>query len=428
MSAITVSTADELANAIADGFMDIRVEGTIAGSPSITLPESATLSGGTLEFTGKGVRLTRNNALKDITITTVDYEVAVYNDTSIDDAGTLVLHNVTTVGQIYLVADDNLRRIRVEADQVHVKAADVRGRSRQPHGFGVDVLQGGLTLWNLQPDADTEFTATLKGINIGTPLTPVRGSGVFLDGYTDREGKLTGGALRADVLETGTVITDGGIVQGTGDKITGAVFVLGGAVVDRVENNGATVTHGANDMALDLWGKTLEWVANAPVTTTGASGIGFVNFGQMGRLEINAPIATTGLGARGFNVYDGSVESATFDSITTHGDGAIGIQVSKPTGPIVVRGDVRTTGGEGMSLVKGVQMKLKATAVSIKPGAEVASLKVGGTVATGGADLVTFEVLEGGSIGELSLGEVTASGSGSVATKIDGDVPENDQR
>ena len=51
-----------------------------------------------------------------------------------------------------------------------------------------------------------------------------------------------------------------------------------------------------------------------------------------------------------------------------HGDGAIGIQVSKLVGSIEVAEDVHTTGSEGLSLAKGVQMTLKAIGVSIKPG------------------------------------------------------------
>jgi hypothetical protein len=33
--------------------------------------------------------------------------------------------------------------------------------------------------------------------------------------------------------------------------------------------------------------------------------------------------------ARGFNVYDGSLRHSSFESITTHGDGSVGVQVSK---------------------------------------------------------------------------------------------------
>ncbi|MEX3609577.1 hypothetical protein VVR12_00800 [Rothia sp. LK2588] len=99
----------------------------------------------------------------------------------------------------------------MEADQVFVRRADVRGRVEHTYSFGVDVLQDGFTLWNRNPDSSSEFTATLKGINVGTEETPVRGSGVFVDGYTDREGKLAGGSFTADLIETGTIVTDGGI-------------------------------------------------------------------------------------------------------------------------------------------------------------------------------------------------------------------------
>jgi hypothetical protein len=84
---VRVSSAEELQEAISAGAGDIEVVGRIAGSPSITLPEGTTLRGGELAFLAKGVRLTRNNTLRDITITTIPYEVAVYNDTSVPDAG-----------------------------------------------------------------------------------------------------------------------------------------------------------------------------------------------------------------------------------------------------------------------------------------------------------------------------------------------------
>lgn len=343
----SVTTAAELAEAIRAGALEIVVEGSISGSPSITLPEGTTLRGGELVFLGKGVRLTRDNTLRDITIRTTPYEVAVYNDTSVPDAGTFRFEDVTTVGQVYVVADDDTTSVRVEATGLHVREADVRGRVEQPHGFGVDVLQGGLTLWNRQKDASSSFTATLKDVSIGTEDTPVRGSGVFVAGYGDREGRGVGGTFTADLIETGTVVTDGGIAPGTGDKISGGVFVVSGASVDRVLNAGEVTTHGQNDMVLDNWGYVREWVATAQVTSKGPSGIGFVNFGDIETLDMQAPVVTTGGGARGFNLYDGSLRSATFHSITTTGDGSIGIQVSKPMGSLVVHHDVVTTGGDG---------------------------------------------------------------------------------
>lgn len=420
----TVSTAAELADAIAAGATEIVVQGRISGSPSITLPEGCTLRGGELAFTAKGVRLTRDNTLSDITITTTPYEVAVYNDTSQPDAGTLTFEKVSTVGQVLILAADATVKARVEARGLHVREADLRGRVEQPHGFGVDVLQGGVTLWNRQPDPSSTFTATLRDVSVGTEQTPVRGSGMFVAGYGDREGHGAGGTFTADLLHTGTIFTDGGIAPGTPDKITGGVFVVSGATVDKVENAGTVTTHGQNDMVLDNWGYVKEWVATAPVTSTGPSGIGFVNFGDIDRLDVRAPILTTGPGARGSNLYDGSLREASFESIKTTGDGSIGIQVSRPMGTLTVHHDVETTGGEGMSLVKGVQVSLKAIAFSVKPGGTIEKATFGGSLRTHGDDVVTVEVSEGGTVGSITVGgTIEALGSGSTTTAIEGDAP-----
>ncbi|WP_051518284.1 hypothetical protein [Intrasporangium chromatireducens] len=98
-TSVTVTDAPGLAEAIGAGVGEIVVEGTITGSPSVTLPPGTTLRGGELAFTAKGVRLNRDNTLRDITITTTPYEVAVYNDTSVPDTGTLAFENVTTFGR-----------------------------------------------------------------------------------------------------------------------------------------------------------------------------------------------------------------------------------------------------------------------------------------------------------------------------------------
>lgn len=421
---VKVSTAGELDEALSAKALDIVVDGTISGSPSITLPPGTTLRGGHLVFTAKGVRLTQDNALRDIVITTTPYEVAVYNDTSVPDTGTLAFENVTTIGQVLILADDDTMRVRVETRGLHVTEADVRGRVEQPHGFGVDVLQGAVTLWNRQQDASSSFTATLVDVSAGTAKTPVRGCGVFVAGYGDRDGNGAGGMFTADLIRTGPIVTDGGIAPGTPDKITGGVFVSSGATVDRVENAGSVTTHGQNDMVLDNWGRVTNWVATGPVTSTGPSGIGFVNFGDIDSLDVQAPITTTGPGARGFNLYDGSLQHASFHSIRTTGDGSIGIQVSRPLGTLSVRGDVETTGGEGLSLVKGVQVTLKATAFSVKPGGEIGSVSIGGSLRTHGAEIITYDVEEGGTVDSLTVGgTIDALGVNAVPTHIYGKSP-----
>jgi hypothetical protein len=53
MSATVVITPAELAGAISSGAGVIEVQGTISGSPMITLPPGVTLRAGTLEFGAK---------------------------------------------------------------------------------------------------------------------------------------------------------------------------------------------------------------------------------------------------------------------------------------------------------------------------------------------------------------------------------------
>ena len=106
-------------------------------------------------------------------------------------------------------------------------------------------------------------------------------------------------------------------------------------------------------------------------------------------------------------LYAGSLRSASFDSIATSGNGAIGIQVSRPLGTLELRGDLTTSGGEGSSLVQGVQTMLKAIALSIRPGGEIGTLTVGGRI--GALDVA---------------GGITASGAHSDAVHVHGVAPD----
>jgi hypothetical protein len=115
---------------------------------------------------------------------------------------------------------------------------------------------------------------------------------------------------------------------------------------------------------------------------------------------------------------------AAFHSIKTTGDGSVGVQVSKPLGTLIVHHDVETTGGEGLSLVKGVQVKLKAIAFSVKPGGQIDSVTIGGSLRTRGDDVVSFEVDEGATIHKLTIGgSVEAEGKGSTTSAISDSVP-----
>jgi hypothetical protein len=389
--------------------------------PMMTLRPGVTLRGGTLRFGAKGVRLTSDNVLEDVTVIVPDWEVAIGNDTAIGDFGRLTLRNVRTRGQVLLLADDAIRRGHVEVDGLAVASADLRGRPDRPHGFGVDAMQGGFTLWNRQRDPAVRITASLKGISAGTVESPIRGSGVFAAGYGDRAGGADGGLVDVDVLRTGPIVTDGGIGPGTPDLISGGVFVVSGARVAAVISDGPVTTMGPNDMVLDNWGEVGAWTARAPVTSYGPSGIGFVNFGTLDQLDVQAPVTTYGAGARGFNVYDGRLDSARFESITTHADGAVGIQVSKDLPVLDIVGSVTTNGGRGTSLVRGRQVQLSAIAVSVQPTGRIGRLSVGGSLSTHGDDVVTLDVE--GAIDTLKVQRgITAAGVGSDAVRLTGEV------
>ena len=110
-----VANAQELLDATVSDATEIEVRGTISGMPMITLKPGVTLCGGVLEFGAKGVRLTSQNTLDGVTIHTALDEVALLNDTSVEDLGTLTLRSVTTVGQVLLLADHSVRAGRVVA-------------------------------------------------------------------------------------------------------------------------------------------------------------------------------------------------------------------------------------------------------------------------------------------------------------------------
>ncbi len=419
MSWTKVSAVAQLNEALAEGATEIEVSGSLKGMPSVTLPPGVALRGGELIFGAKGLRLTRDNSLENVIVRTSAHELAIFNDPTVEDMGTLRLKNVTSFGQVCLKAEGSVRAGRIEADGVHVAEADTRGRADRPTGFGVEAMQGAFTLWNRQPDTDVVLTARLENISAGSAETPVRGSGVFVGGHGDQAGKADGGSVTVELLSTGDVFSDGGIAPGTPDLISGGVFMISGAHAREVVNLGTTTTYGQNDMVLDNWGAVDHWTAKAKVTSHGPSGIGFVNFGDIGELTVEAPIETTGLGARGFNVYDGSLREAVFESITTRGDGSVGVQVSRELPKLTIKGTLSTSGGTGESLVKGVLMPLSAIALSVTPTGRIGSIAIGADISTDGDGVATVD-LEG-PVGTLAVGgKIIANGAGASSVRVAG--------
>ncbi len=395
-----VSTVEDLVAAVNDpAVRHVEVAEEITGTPSIRLAPGVGLAGAgpgaAVVFAPgvDGVRLSSDNELASIRIDVTPACRAVFNDTAVPRLGTLRLAGVATV----------------------------------------EVLQGGFTLWNRQPDSEAVLTAELHGIRAGRAEAPIRGSGAFVSGSASG----AGATLAVSLLETGPVFTDGGIPSGTHNLISGGVFVLYGCRVEEVRNRGLVTTFGVNDMALDNWGSVERRYAEAPITTYGRSGVGFVNFGTVTTLRIAAAVETHGVGARGFNVYslDGlgtasvgtasvgtaSVGTAEFDSVTTHADAAVGIQIGQPIGRLVVHNGISTTGGAGNSLVKGVLTRLSAHALSVLPGGGVDEVTIGGPVTSAGAEVAAVVVQ--GQVDTMAVaGGIHASGPGADALHVDGGV------
>jgi len=390
---VVATSVNELVDATKDtGVRQIVVSGSLVNAPSVRLSPGQSLRGedqeSSIAFAAatEGLELSSDNRIRNILLTTSVERRAIYNDTSMDSLGRIELHDVTTTGRVQILARQNVRSGHAQVNGLDIVAADARAETERPHGYGVYVLQGALTLWNMQSEESVVVGADLSGISVGQRDAPVLGSGVFVSGAGDK-----GGRIIVSRLETDAVYSDGKIAPGTPDQITGGVFTLYGTNVNLVRNRKPVVTYGANDVVLDNWGVVDRWIAEEKITSYGPSGIGFVNFGTIDQLRVESPIETFGLGARGFNVYTGTVKSAEFDRIITHGDGPIGVQISQPIGRLVVSRGIETFGGTGQSLVKGVITTLSAVGLSVKPGGSANQIIVEGGIKTHGHGIPPLE-------------------------------------
>ncbi len=412
-SATNVTTVEQLAKAAGNPDMpQIVVRGHLVDVPSFRLAPGQSLSGedggAALSFVAgsDGLQLSTDNEVRGVALQASINRRAIFNDTSVQSLGRITIAGVTATGQVQILARDAVLGGHVEVKGLDIVAADARTQTDRPQGYGVYVLQGAFTLWNIQQDKTCIVSANLVGLSAGRPGAPVRGSGIFVSGGGDAASRLI-----VPLLETGAVYSDGGIPPGTPDQITGGVFTVYGAYVDVVRNRGPVVIYGVNDMVLDNWGAVDRWTAEDKITSFGPSGIGFVNFGTINELKMQAPVETFGQGARGFNVYTGTVGLAEFDRVTTHADGAIGAQFSQPIGRLVVHRGIETFGGTGQLLVKGVVMTLSAIALSIKPGASAREITIKGGVKTRGKGIPALEL--NGSVEQFHVeGGFEATGGG----------------
>jgi hypothetical protein len=404
LNTVTVRTIDELLLSLKNPDPAVIViKSFLSDVPGFLLSPNKEIRGSSSEVAGlkfrqgsDGIQLSSNNSVSCLKLMTDSDRCAIWNDESVEDIGSLCLADLETVGRVRILARDKVRAGHVEVRNLDIVGADSRSATERPNGFGVFVIQGAFTLWNLQSDPGARITADVCGLSVGRVNAPVLGSGVFVGGFG-----ATGGSVQIQQLVFGSVYSDGRIKPGTPDLIAGGVFVVHGATVDLVKNEGPVTTFGANDMALDNWGTVDRWFAAEKITTYGPSGIGFVNFGVTREIKLASPIETFGQGARGFNVYAGTVEKADFDRIVTHGDGAVGIQISQAIGEIAVANGVETFGGTGPSLVKGVVQELSAVGLSIKAGGKARVISIRGGLRTHAAGVNPLE--QEGSIDTLMI-------------------------
>jgi hypothetical protein len=360
-----------------------------------------------------GIGLTANNEVSNLTIQTAPGNRAIYLLSNGGDLGTLSLKNLTITGQVQILTRAGTNKTNIIADNIDVVACDARRYSEQPQKYGVNVYQGAFTVYNYNSDTNSVINATLTNISLGRKGAPVIGSGLFVCGFGDK-----GGWVIADNITTGDIYSNGMLPYGQPDMITAGIFIVNGTKVKNITHKGTVTTYGVNDMVLDTWGQVEKWTAEKPITSYGPSGIGFVNFGTVDEFDAKDKIETFGLGARGFNQYDGTVNKATFHSLITHGNGSIGMQVSKPVGSITVKNGIVTNGSKGQTLVKGVIMELPADGVSVKPGGEIKQLTISGGITTYGDDVHSFNV-EGGIVHAVEIkGTVEANGKNSIAVAV----------
>uniref|UniRef100_A5WBM3 Uncharacterized protein n=1 Tax=Psychrobacter sp. (strain PRwf-1) TaxID=349106 RepID=A5WBM3_PSYWF len=370
-----------------------------------------------------GIALTKNNRIKDLNIQADASHRAIYNILQEQDLGSFQFENLSLVGQLSFITRPGTKSAKVSIKDVDIIACDARHYPEQPQKYGVNVLQGALTVYNFNSEKDSRIDLTIDNITIGRKNAPVLGSGLFVSGFGDE-----GGTVVADRITTGAVYSNGKLPFGVPDIITAAIFIVYGATVKQLTHNETIVTYGVSDMVLDTWGHVDNWLSEKDVISYGPSGIGFVNFGTVGNFVVKGDVKTYGLGARGYNQYDGTVDNIEFGSIETFGDGSIGIQLSRKIGKLTVHRDVITHGGEGQSLVKGVLSTLKAIGLSVKEGGEAEQINIGGNLETQGNEVNTVEVNKGGKIHAIQVGGgIVAKGEKSKRLDIEdgADVPES---
>jgi hypothetical protein len=141
---------------------------------------------------------------------------------------------------VQILIADKVRSGHVEIQNLEIESANALCEKGRPHAYGVGVVQGAFTLWNLQSDESVVISANLSGISVGRIGRPVLGSGIFISGADEK-----GGRVAVQSLEAGPVYSDAQIPPGTADTISGGVFTGMGVTADNVHITAPVTTYGA---------------------------------------------------------------------------------------------------------------------------------------------------------------------------------------
>ena len=439
-SVIFVDTLSALQQAISGPSKRIIIRKSLSGVPNLKLQRGTTISGVepniSLSFLPgvDGLEVSEDNTIASIKLVVQPNRKAIYNSYNSRSLGKCRLNNVEAIGQVQILAKGKLSSGRLYIDNLNIIFADTIAQPERPstgttpEATNIDVLQGALTILNLQNDSKSVIEIEARGINIGTNEQPVYGSGILISGadgniYTN-PGSTIGGRVEISVLETGNIYNDSRIALGTSSLISGSVFVAY-ADAKLIVNSGKTVSYGVNGLGLDNWGRVEQWICIAPVETYGVSGIGVVNYGYIKHLSV-ATIETFGSGARTYNVLSGSVENTYLGWVRTHADGATGILIRKPIGRLVVNGDIETFGSEAESLSSG-HIYLQPSCGLRFEGGSAKEVLIGGNIITRGQSSPAVQ-LDNSKIKKLRIiGRVWTNGSKSIAFNItDSEIPLSD--
>jgi hypothetical protein len=209
-----VNSVQELVDATANpAVKTIAVATDLSEVPDIRLAPGVGLCGQTnirtaLRFAEgiDGICLSSNNVVADLDLTVSNDRCAIWNDESVSSFGTLALRRLKTTGRVRILARGNVRSGHVLVEELDIGSADARAEKDRPHEYGVDVLQGAFTLWNMQIDEKVVITADLIDLSPGRFGAPVLGSGIFVSGAGE-----IGGRLEVQHLRMKAVYSDGRI-------------------------------------------------------------------------------------------------------------------------------------------------------------------------------------------------------------------------